>query len=325
MDRSDYMPPFVCQATIVIVTRDRCALALRAARSAVAQVGEHEVLVIDDGSSDRTSDMVKAHLPEVRCVRFDERAGLVVRRNEAASMARGEVIISIDDDAAFSSSDVVRDVLDDMDADWVGAVAIPYFDTAGENPGHLDRAATQERMLVTAAFRGCAYAVRRDLFLALGGFSSDIVHQGEERDFCLRLLRAGYFVRVGTSNAVRHDVSDLGRDVARMDEYGRRNEILFSWKYFAGWRAVAVGGGFALRGLATGIRLGRVRHHLKGIVAGLRVIKVADKATRCPLSATERRLHRAIRSRGVADIQEVIGLMGKARKERSRSPSGYIR
>jgi hypothetical protein len=41
-----------------------------------------------------------------------------------------------------------------------------------------------------ASFIGFAHLVRRDVFLALGGYREDFVYLGEEKEFCLRLLDA---------------------------------------------------------------------------------------------------------------------------------------
>ena len=44
-------------------------------------------------------------------IRHDESRGYIVRRNEGVREACGKIVISIDDDAAFSTPDVVRQTL----------------------------------------------------------------------------------------------------------------------------------------------------------------------------------------------------------------------
>src|SRR5213594_2460656 len=117
-------PPAV---TIAIVTRDRKEELRAAVRSALEQEGSIEVLVIDDGSRDGTSEMLREEFPGVRVARYDDDAGVASRRNDAAAVSRGKVIVSIDDDAVFSSPRIVADTLADLDHPRIAAVAIPYI------------------------------------------------------------------------------------------------------------------------------------------------------------------------------------------------------
>src|SRR3989304_512381 len=116
-------------ATIVISTKDREEDLARAVVSALAQKGaDIEVLVVDDGSSDGTSKMVRARFPQSLLITHAESAGYIVRRNEAAKAARGKIVVSIDDDAEVSTQFVVQQILPFFENAAVGVVAIPYRD-----------------------------------------------------------------------------------------------------------------------------------------------------------------------------------------------------
>jgi glycosyltransferase involved in cell wall biosynthesis len=128
-------------------------------------------------------------LPVLRLIRHEVSAGYIVRRNEAARLARGDVIFSLDDDAVFSSPLVVEQTLRDFSHPRIGAVAIPYIEPHKANT-EMQRAPTREDVWITASYIGTAHAVRRDVFLALGGYREHLVHQGEEGDFCIRMLAA---------------------------------------------------------------------------------------------------------------------------------------
>ena len=135
------------------------------------------------------SPPVTTSLPVLRLIRHEESRGLIVRRNEGARVARGDVIFSMDDDAVFSSPFVVEQTLRDFSHPRIGAVAIPYIEPHKANK-EMQRAPTREDVWVTASYIGTAHAVRRDVFLALGGYREHLVHQGEEGDFCIRMLAA---------------------------------------------------------------------------------------------------------------------------------------
>lgn len=215
------------QATVVIVTKDRRNDTLRAVRSAVDQRPPVEVLLLDDGSVDETADAVRTEFPEVRVERRGESAGLVVRRNEAAELASAPIIVSLDDDAIFTSTSVVASTVAEFDDPRVAVVAMPYIDVPqGEHV--LQRAPGEEGVFVTHRFRGTAHAVRRAAFLELGGYRGVLFQQAEEPDLALRLLDAGYVVRLGRADPVRHFASPH-RNVERMWFYECRNEVLFAW------------------------------------------------------------------------------------------------
>lgn len=199
-----------------------------AVESAMGQRGLLEVIVIDDGSTDDTARFIEqiaaengwliadsggnqlidsaegaktldprpstldpqsAAKPQLRLIRHEESRGLIVRRNEGARAAKGEVIFSLDDDAVFSSALVVEQTLRDFSHQRIGAVAIPFIEPHKANR-EMQRAPTREDVWITASYIGTAHALRRDVFLALGGYREHLVHQGEEGDFCLRMLAA---------------------------------------------------------------------------------------------------------------------------------------
>ena len=158
-------------ATVAIVTRDRKDELRNALSSALAQEGSIEVVVIDDGSQDGTAAMVREEFPQVRLVRFEEPAGIAARRNDATDAARANVIVEIDDDAVFSSNDIVRHTLRELDHPRVGVVAIPYVDV-GTSLAEQQRAPDREDRWVTSVFRSTACALRRDALIQVGGWSS---------------------------------------------------------------------------------------------------------------------------------------------------------
>jgi GT2 family glycosyltransferase len=225
-----------------------------------------------------------------------ESAGYIVRRNEAAKVARGGIIVSIDDDAEFSTPSVVKQTLPFFDDDAVGVVAIPYRDV-NRSEMVFQKAPKPDSVYWAASYAGTAHALRRDVFLGLGGYRSHLVHQGEERDYSIRMLEAGFGVRWGYSSEILHYESPR-RDWSRMDYYGRRNDVLFAWQnvpspYF--WPHLLVS---IAKGLWSGVKVRRVRAMLRGAWDGLAECLVARKHERRPVSTATYREHRR-RIRGI--------------------------
>jgi glycosyltransferase involved in cell wall biosynthesis len=295
-------------ATVVITTKDRKQDLRRAVQSAVDQTADPEVLVVDDGSSDGTSRMIREEFPGVRVHREENSAGLIVRRNQGARMANGSIIFSIDDDAEFSTPHVVEQTLAEFDDPRVGAVAIPYVDVHRDR-GVQQRAPSDQGVHCTAAFRGTAHALRRDLFLQLGGYREHLVHQGEEMDYCIRMLDAGYVVRLGRSDIIKHYESPK-RNYERMDFYGRRNDVLFGWHNVP---SVLLPFYFFLsvtNTLRTAIRIGRVEKLITGVLAGFRDC-VKHLNDRQPISLKTFRLYRQLRRESSKPLGQIEGYLRK--------------
>jgi GT2 family glycosyltransferase len=254
-------------ASLVITTRNRRAELRAAIRSGLDQTAVDEILVIDDASDDGTSEMVLREFPQVRYFRTDSPTGYIALRNFGNARCRNEFVVSIDDDATFSTNRVVDQALRSFAHPRVGAVAVPYVNVKTD-PGILQSPPSTGEDYLTEAYVGTAHVLRRELFLELGGYRERFVHQGEETDFGLRLSQRGYHVCLARADPILHHESPR-RSFARMDYYGRRNDCLIAlWNtplVFLPTQLL----GTILGGLAFGLRLGRPWAMLRGSLAGL--------------------------------------------------------
>ncbi len=293
-------------ATVVISTKNRCDELVETVRSALNQSVPVEVLVVDDGSTDGTSEIIRTQFPTVRLEQSPKSMGYIVQRNRAARLASSSIIFSLDDDACFASSDTVAQTLRQFDHPRIGAVAIPYIEPRKSNIV-LQRAPDPGVIFITDTFVGTAYALRRDVFLDLSGYRERLFHQGEESDYCIRMLDAGYLVRLGTADPIHHMESPK-RDKSRMDYYGRRNDILFAWHNVPLPYAPVHLLGTTANGLMTAIRQRRFKHMVRGLGNGY-VDAVRLWNDRRPVSTSTYRLFRRIKKSGpvrLADIEAAL-------------------
>lgn len=293
-------------ATVLITTKNRKEDLRGAIASALIQSAPVEVLVVDDGSTDGTSEMVRGEFPQVRLERFEQSGGYIIRRNLGAEMASTPYVFSIDDDAVFPSRLTVEQTLAEFTHSRVAAVAMPFINIR-QDPTVIQKAPDTARIWLTQTYIGTAHALRRDIFLKLGGYRPYLIHQGEEGDFCTRLLNAGYVVRLGNADPIHHFESPR-RDFRRMDFYGRRNDILYVW-HNVPWLNFPVHMlATSANGVRAALRCGRPYHQLKGIVYGyFNCVKYGDK--RQPVSGAAYRLTRRLRKNGPIPLDEVEGLL----------------
>ena len=291
-------------ATVLISTKNRKDELATAIASALTQTVSVEVLVIDDGSTDGTAEMVRERFPAVRLVRHDQSAGYIVRRNQGTELAAAPVVVSIDDDAAFPSPHTVEQTLAEFDHPRIGAVAIPFVDVK-HGPGVRQQAPAAES-LVTASYIGTAHAVRRDLFTRLGGYRTVLFHQGEEGDFCVRQMAAGFVVRLGNADPIHHFESPK-RDFSRWDVYGRRNDVLFGWHNAPATALPMHLAGTVVNGLWHGVRVRRPVNMVRGLIRGFAALAGPAWRGRRPVSPVVYRLFRELKTGGPQPLEAVLG------------------
>ena len=297
-------------ASIVITTRNRKEQLACAITSALRQKGNVEVVVMDDGSTDGTYEMLERCFPQVVCHRTERNLGLIEQRNRAARLASGDIIISIDDDAEFGEDATVREVLADFDNPFVGAVAMPYVDVHYSSEVK-QRAPSDDTTWIVSEYRGTAHAVRRELFLRLGGYHGYVYRQGEEGDYCQRMLDAGYVVRLGRSVPILHKESPK-RDRTSIMQYAARNKVLWAWynvpSIFLPVHLTATSAVVLTKDSRPGYRWASLRGLLLGSVAVLH-----EWSERQPVRWESYRLFRSLRKTGPLPFSAVEAVVARFR------------
>jgi glycosyltransferase involved in cell wall biosynthesis len=286
--------------TLVITTKNRKDDLRKALQSALNQTAALEIIVIDDGSTDGTTDLIRAEFPAARLVINKVSTGYIAARNFGARLATGDVIFSIDDDACFSTPYVVEQTLLQFNEPEIGAVAIPFVNVNQDDKVY-QQSPDAIQTYICARYIGTAHAVRRTLFLSLGGYREALIHQGEESDFCIRMLNKGYFVRLGTSDVIHHYESPK-RDLSRMHLYGKRNIILFAWcnapLIVLPLHILAA----TINGILYGYKKGHLLLALKGIASAYAVM-LRGKIDRTPVRLKAYSLFRYMSNRSLLSDQ----------------------
>jgi len=181
----------------------------RVIASSVARILESEwtrleVIVLDDGSTDRTADEVDAHFgadPRVRLMRFAN-GGKAMALNKGLDQVKGEIVVALDADTLFPPSTIGRLVRWFVDP-RVGAVAGNALVGNRRNvvtrwqaleyvtAQNLERRALAALGAVTVV-PGAVGAWRRSALEALGGYPSDTL--AEDQDLTIAVQRAGWRV-----------------------------------------------------------------------------------------------------------------------------------
>jgi len=189
-----------------------------------------EVIVCDDGSTDRTADLAAGY--PFRLLRLPH-GGLSRARNAGLAAATGEIVAYLDSDAACHPEWLHHLVLS-LDGPRVAATGGPNLPCAGarlvERAVALSPGGPTE-VLVTddraEHVPGCNMAYRRADLRAVGGFRPAYTAAGDDVDVCWKLLDAGREIAFAAAAQVRHHRRDTVAGYLRQQRgYGRAERML---------------------------------------------------------------------------------------------------
>jgi cellulose synthase/poly-beta-1,6-N-acetylglucosamine synthase-like glycosyltransferase/peptidoglycan/xylan/chitin deacetylase (PgdA/CDA1 family) len=164
--------------------------------------GPFEIIVVDDGSTDRTAEIVESLLlPGVKLIR-KQNGGKPSALNAGIAKARGEVMVMVDGDTVFQR-DTLRQIVKPFADHTVGAVS---GNTKVANRGgilgrwqhieyvigfNLDRRMF-DLLQCMPTVPGAIGAFRREALLQVGGVSHDTL--AEDTDLTMAICRSGWRV-----------------------------------------------------------------------------------------------------------------------------------
>ncbi len=216
--------------TIAVCTYNRAALLPRALDSISNQTANRrdlEILVVDNGSTDQTRELVAAVQSEDSGVRYvvEPKAGIAHARNRAMREARGEYLAFLDDDA-WADRGWIENLLHAIESVRpipecvVGPVSLVWEGNRPDwFPARFESLLCSYDMGDAPHFLGAGgYLLttnslfHRETLLRLGGMRTDLGHRrnaligGEDNDIFNRFLASGYRVYYEPQARVFHPV-----------------------------------------------------------------------------------------------------------------------
>lgn len=213
---------------------------------------KYEIVVIDDGSTDGTEEMVqKLKQSELAPSNFiyhkQERRGAAAARNLGIRKSKGNLIFFLDSDVRLEKT-ALKILVDQIQNEHIGAVGPKcYYDRdrtkiwcAGGviymRRGmcyHLGRDKCKNcqfnRKAEVDYLPSCALLTKRHVIEEIGGFDEKYYIYYEDSDWCMRVRKAGYKIVIVTSAHAYHATTDKLNEFFLY--YSGRNRFLFMRKH----------------------------------------------------------------------------------------------
>jgi hypothetical protein len=261
---------------------------------------EYELIVVDNASTDGTSQAVRQRYPMIHLLHQEYNAG-PVSKNLAIRSARGRYVVFLDDDS-YPAPGAVQRMTRHFEAD-------PKLGAAVFNVTLPD--GSRECSAYPNVFIGCGTGFRRTALEQVGGLPDDFFMQAEEYDLSLRLLAHGYEIRTFDDLHVTHLKSPTARSSERVTALDVRNNLVLITRYFPKRWVLPFAKDWLRRYRLIALAKGHETAYYRGLLSGL--LRTMRPSNRRPVddatfeklvrvNETELRMARAAQEHGLKRV-----------------------
>ena len=199
-----------------------------------------EIIIVDDGSIDKSVDIIKSRFPEVKLIRHKINRGFSATVNTGVRMAKGELVCLMNSDV-LPEVDFLESIYSHFKNPKVFAVSLNEAGNFGWAKGFFrngfighEPGGKGDTPHATFWVSGGSGVYRRKTWMDLGGMDEKLFSPfyWEDLDLSYRAMKRGYQLVWDPNAKVEHihetTISKLSQKyVSRIQE---RNQLLYIWK-----------------------------------------------------------------------------------------------
>lgn len=197
-----------------------------------------EVIVVDNNSTDGTSEEIERLFPNVKVIKMFKNIGIEAY-NVGFKNAKGEYIVILDDDSFPHPKAVERMVKKFQSDKALGVVAFDVRNYYKYDEVTSDITLNDDNTVTEAVgkdyhmgFNGAGAGIRRELFENIGFYPEEFFLYWNEADTAFRVWDNGYKVVFYSDVISYHKYSPKNRESSRAAYYYTRNAFFMVWKNY---------------------------------------------------------------------------------------------
>jgi|YelNatPaOPRAMG01_1025707.scaffolds.fasta_scaffold12626_2 GT2 family glycosyltransferase len=250
--------------SIVIVSFNTKDLLKSCLDSIPAGTGDlpYEIIVVDNGSEDGSTDLIKNYFPSVELIESKKNLGFSRANNEGAKCSKGDALLFLNSDTVVQKGAIFilyNTLMSERDIGIVGPkilnsqgkptrsymqfLTLPMLFAGSEKLSWLFEVEKYRQHFRNYDFSnlrevpwlsGACLMIKRDLFFAVGGFDENYFFYCEDMDLCLQVYRHGYRVMyVPTANIVHLFGGSSQKKRLNLTSFYRQSMVYYFKKNFS--------------------------------------------------------------------------------------------
>lgn len=199
-----------------------------------------EIIVVDDGSSDKSADIIKSHFPNIKLIRHKVNRGFSVAVNTGVRMAKGDLICLLNSDV-IPEENFLEPVYDHFENPKIFAVSLNEIGTFGWAKGFFkngffghEPGGKGNIVHTTFWVSGGSGVFRRKTWMDMGGMDEKLFtpFYWEDLDLSYRAMKRGYQLVWEPKAVVEHKHETTMKSLPQeyVNRIRERNQLLFTWK-----------------------------------------------------------------------------------------------
>lgn len=186
-----------------------------------------EVIIGVDCCTDGTVQMLTEEFPDFTVVQNKESLGEVGTRKLIMSLAKSDIIITLDDDSYPIDTNFLEQAKLVVESHPEAAVIVPLEIRDGEYNDDFKNITSSGYYV--GAYANCASIVRREVFFQVDSFPSFFFINYSEPDFAVQCYSKSHAIWLEPSLMVRHHFSSVNRNSMKGHHRNARNELWSVW------------------------------------------------------------------------------------------------